>query len=268
MRFVWLILFLSAFPVGLRAVDSAWTIASFVNWDYRHRDPLIGWKTTAELIAVSFRDWGFPVQHHSMENQNITELRRFLANPSAGAAPAPALVYLSGHQTPDGRFDFPDQEVAEWASAVLPTPLSTARADASPPRILIVDTCHAAVVLDSLARSQHFDWILAAADAREETFQLRMFARREVDFRRRYPREVAWMRSRLDPQWDGSVSFFGFCWTVAAMRVPAPPRSSDDWRAFFTDVSAVATEFRAKRSRHLASSILIWPPQAAGAFVP
>ena len=227
---------------------------SYVNWDYGHRNDLIGWKHTSELIHASLIEWGYATQKKSLENtplRGLLDFQQLILSPSS---PDLKLIYLASHQTPSGRIDFPDQAKAFWSEGLM-VPKSLT----SSPSIFLLDVCHAAVIPEVRMNGQiPFGYLLTASTAKEETYELRMFARRPVDFRRRYPAEVQWMKAQLGDDWKGEVSFTGFIWVRQFLKSPHPPQSLLEWGEFLSGMEQEASLFAKERSRYLASTIQVW----------
>jgi len=177
---------------------------SYVNWDYQHRNDLKGWKNSAKLIRASLQEWGYTIQGADIENTGANGLFQFQQTIVARKSAGLKLIYLASHQTPSGRIDFPDENRELWSD----------RFDGhgkvfGNPSVLLLDVCHADVIPQvRMNGTIPFHYLLSAAAANEETYELRMFARRPVDFRRRYPAEVQWMKDQLGSESKGEVSEF------------------------------------------------------------
>ncbi|MEM1158675.1 MAG: hypothetical protein AAGH72_10515 [Verrucomicrobiota bacterium] len=227
---------------------------SFVNWDYRHRNDLIGWKHSTRLIQASLKDWGYSMQVSRAENSSVDGLQQFQQKILSRSSSGLKLIYLASHQTPSGQIEFPNQTKAFWSEAFVNHGML-----AGDPSILILDVCHAGVIPQvSMNEGIPFDYLLAASAANEETYELRMFARRPVDFRRRYPAAVEWMKDQLGSEWEGQVSFTGFFWVRQFLQWPQPPRSSAEWREFLRGMEQEASSFTSERSRYLSSTLKVW----------
>jgi len=85
-----------------------------------------------------------------------------------------------------------------------------------------------------------------------------MFARKPVDFRRRFSAEVKWMQEQLGPKWKGQVSFTGFIWVHQFLKWPSAPESDSDWRTFLKGMEQDAADFSRERSRYLSSTLKLW----------
>src|ERR1043166_7968336 len=84
----------------------------FVNWDFRHRKQLKGWRTTALVIERTLSEW-YPRSSAFLlrENQPPDELRKFLATLPTRRDCALSLVYLASHQSPAGEWDFTQRHI-------------------------------------------------------------------------------------------------------------------------------------------------------------
>ncbi|MEM6820939.1 MAG: hypothetical protein AAF558_03200 [Verrucomicrobiota bacterium] len=244
--------------VACPAADSqsqldSWRYFSYVNWKYNHRDPLVGWKVTSDLLEHSLRKWGIFLDRESLENGNFQEFTAFQKRIQNEIGTSPKLVYLASHQTAAGRFDFIDEQREHWTEGFLgrsPDPALT---------IVLLDVCHADVIPKYRYRKGiPFDLMLSAAAPQEETYEVRMFSKRGVDFQKRYPEEVAWMKRHLGSKWEGQVSFLGFVWVHCYLQTREAPESALQWEAFFERMSDFSKEFATRRSRRLASQIRLW----------
>lgn len=225
---------------------------SFVQWDFKHREKLRGWKTTAAVIEHALQQWygSKSTIHPISENGSPAELRQFLNSLPTGRSPTWSLAYFATHQSPSAEWDFTARRLEN-----VPAILRETRLAAHPGRIVIVDACHAESALEAFAPFTALAVFTAAVE--EKTSEMRWFNRNPVDFPKRYPAATRWLKNALGPKWDGRISFFGFAFATAFCEWPSPPRDLDDWERFFTRCRLVAEEFRANRSIRLASRILV-----------
>ncbi|NJK91054.1 MAG: hypothetical protein HC904_03990 [Blastochloris sp.] len=102
--------------------------------------------------------------------------------------------------------------------------------------------------------------VLYSCRAEEETFQLELGQRRPVDFERRYPQEIAWLREqarREQRPYDKRLTFTGLMWLRAWLQTPQAPQNHADWKSFLSRVIEAGEEFRRERSQKLASTLLL-----------
>ncbi|MEM6885925.1 MAG: hypothetical protein AAF571_12935 [Verrucomicrobiota bacterium] len=227
---------------------------SYVNWDYQHRNELMGWKNSAALVRATLQEWGYTVDSKKVENTGAEGMDLFQQTVATQRSEGLKLVYLASHQTPSGRIDYPDKTKAHWSQA-----LNLHEKDSGNPSIMLLDLCHADVIPHTRMEGKvPFHFLLSAAAANEETYELRMFARRPVDFRRRFRDEVEWMKEQLGPKWKGEVSFAGFLWVRQFLKTPQAPQSHADWKEFLKGMEQEAADFARDRSRYLSSSLALW----------
>lgn len=227
-------------------------VDSLVQWSYRHRRPLLGWANTAKVIERSLHEWKCPLAGGGMrlENTDAAGCSRFFQSLPAGGEAGARIVYLAAHQTPDALWDLPGKT---WLPLASVAPL--ARPD--PGRIVILDACHAAAAGTVAGWTQLAGISVFTCDADELASELAMDRRQPVDFGRRYPETVAWLKRQLGPQWDGRLSFFGFCWLRAFEQTPQPPQSRSDWLAFLRLCEREAAVFRERVNRRLAARVRV-----------
>ncbi len=254
---VWMLLVAGMFSAALCANAEEANSAhyySYVNWDYGHRNDLIGWKNTSVLVRESLRDWHYHLNENSLENSTPDELTQFQEQFRSSASVGVNIIYVASHQTPSGRLDFPGKEKVFWAEG-----FGGAAKLGGQPSILLLDVCHADVIPQSQMNGPFpFNFILSAAAPDEETYELRMFSRRPVDFKRRFPAEVEWMQSKLGPDWKGQVSFTGFIWVRQFLQTPQAPRNQAEWQQFLAGMEVEARVFARERSRYISSTIKLW----------
>lgn len=238
---------------------------AFVNWDYRHRQKLKGWRNTSILIRKTLAEWGRgPEAGDTVENGDPMELRGFLSQlDSHGAEGSAHVVYLSSHQSPAGEWEFPDRQKIAWEQLLAGVGL-----DPDPLRIIILDTCYAEAVPEEW-RSQLVSrgFCLFASSPRELTFELMVNRRQPVWFDKRYPQELAWLESRFGKKWlrnDSRLSFLGFIWLRAYLKTKKPPKTTKEWSLFLRACEAEAEAFRRESSRRLSSTIRMRPPPDSG----
>lgn len=227
---------------------------SCVNWDYRHRNDLVGWKNTSHLIHASLKEWEGDLGFHSIENVNVGGLGQFQEVVAGTKADGLKMVYLASHQTPSGKFDFPDEMQAHWEEG-----FEGGLRNSGNPSILLLDVCYADVLPQSRMRGVlPFHFLLTASAPHQETYELRMFSRRPVDYRRRFPEEVKWMKNQLGPEWRGRVSFLGFIWVRQYLRTPRRPRNQLEWGQFLDGMADESARFTRQRSGRFASALSVW----------
>jgi hypothetical protein len=227
---------------------------SYVNWDYRHRNDLVGWKNTSILIQASFRQWGCSVLWEKLENSDASQLTQFQQQIRSLKSSSLRVIYMASHQTPSGRFDFPNEEKAFWSDEY-----EASIKDSGGASILLLDACHAGVIPAIRMQGKiPFNFLLSASAPAEETYELRMFARRPVDFRRRYPAEVRWMQETLGPKWKGQVSFMGFIWVRQFLKNSKRPVTDAEWQIYLRGMETEAQTFARERSRYLSSTLKLW----------
>lgn len=236
---------------------------SFVNWDFRHRRKLKGWRATETAIQRTLEQW-FPGRptHTLVENGNAGALRAFL-----GALPARAdcdlsVVYLASHQSPAGEWDFVQKNL-ESVSAIA----AGANVPRHPARIVIVDACYAAALQrePAWARALQSPTVFAAL-ADEETYELDFSTPQPLDLRRRYPAAAAWLDQHMGKSWDGKLSFLGLVWVQTFVTSHSAPADQAGWAAFLRRCGQTAEEFRRNADSRLASQITFSSP--AGTRVP
>lgn len=228
---------------------------AFVLWDYRRRDNLSAWRTTAHALANAVAAAaadpkpGSPV----IENGGPAELRKFCAG--AGRRAPISVVYLAAHQAVNGAWEFLDGSKERVGAVVGAMP-------PHPARFVIVDACHAAALVpDLLARPAAVAGVLAASRRGEEAHELSYRRPWPIDLRQRYPRLGDWLGQTLGPQWDGRLSFLGFVWLECWRARAAPPGSVAEWRAFMADCERFAAEFARGRGRRLATELRYFEPE-------
>ncbi|MDD5260847.1 MAG: hypothetical protein PHD76_03265 [Methylacidiphilales bacterium] len=219
-------------------------LSAFVNWDYHHRKPLQGARSTALAIQATLNQWkGASAAPVMLENGTPEQMGSFLKN-----LPAGALVYLASHQSPVADWDFTQKKLVNLGE------LLPANVVPDKNRIVILDACFAESVGQLPGWKVFAPNCLMAGKAGEETFELELFTRRPVEFEARYPEEVAWLKQRLPEKWNGRITFLGLMWIRAFLQTPSAPKSMQDWRNFFGKIQTAAAEFRAKRASKLAST--------------
>jgi len=114
---------------------------AYVNWDYRHRNDLVGWKHTSELIQGSLKQWGYSLQTTKVENTDLSELQQFQKEVVSQPPKRLKLIYLASHQTPSGRIDFPNEAKDFWSEG-----FAANNTVPDHPSILILDTCYSDVI--------------------------------------------------------------------------------------------------------------------------
>lgn len=254
-----------SFSASAAASTAPHRLDAFVNWDYRHRQKLKGWRNTAILIRKTLAEWSRgPEVGETVENAGPTALRGFLTQlDSRRGDGGMHMVYLSAHQSPAGEWEFPDRQKIAWEQLLAGMSL-----DPDPRRIIILDACHAEAVPDEWRRklvSRGF--CLFASSPRELTFELIVNRRQPVWFEKRYPQELAWLEDHFGKKWlrkDSRLSFLGFVWLRAFLKTKTPPRTAKEWNLFLRTCEAEAEAFRRESSRRLSSTIRMLPPSDSG----
>ena len=229
---------------------------AFVNWDFRHRKSLKGWRATSVAIQRSIEQW-YPGRspHTVVENGTAAELRNFLHTLPTGSDCNFSIVYLASHQSPAGEWDFVQNGLARLNEIVAGSHIPR-----HPARIVIVDACYAAAVQrDPIwEREWRSPSVFAALDS-EEVLDLNFRNPQPLDLRRRYPAAIAWLNENLGRKWDGRLSFFGFVWVQTFVTSTAAPGDLKGWEEFLRRCEATAAEFRTNGDRRLASQVTFRP---------
>jgi hypothetical protein len=207
-------------------LPAAPTYASFVCWKYTALPPLPAWKETESIIATTLAE-SFPTLRtlDRRENGSPQVLKSFLAQ-LPDAADQITVVYLAAHQTPSGRWVFPDRSAASWGALATGLPILRA-----PNRIVLLDCCHAR------SASLWPGWSAKIAPAsifaspeNARTPDLFVFRRQSVDCEALFPKAVPWLRRHHIDDLDQRVSFFGMVWLETWLNQSAPPRSLGEWK--------------------------------------
>lgn len=243
------------------AGKAPYRLDAFVNWDYRHRPKLKGWRNTAILIRQILAEWNKgAVGGETVENGGPSGLQGFLGkldSPKTGGAAH--LIYLSSHQSPAGEWEFPNRQKIPWENLLADLSLPP-----DPHRIIILDVCHAAAVPDKWQRQlAPQGYSLLASSPQELTFELILNRRQPVWFKKRYPQEIAWLEQHFGEKWlrtDSRVSFLGFIWLRVFLKTQEAPRSGADWDRFLRRCEAEAVAFRNESSRKLSSTLQMTAP--------
>lgn len=227
---------------------------AFVSWNYSHKNKLLGSRNTALVIEATLKQW-YPSATRSemIENPHLKHWRGFAQLLSEQHAYKRSIVYISGHQSAAGELEFTNREKSGWKNL-----LHQATPQANPQRITILDVCYA----DSANITSSFTHdlgpvVVFSSKAGEKTYELELGNKRPVDYERRYPVEMAWLKKELGSTWDKKLTFFGLVWTRAALALTKPPETDQEWAHFFSQVQSAATDFRKERSEKLASEIVI-----------
>lgn len=212
-------------------VSAAGTFHALVISQYAQREDLAGWENTCRVIQATLGSGKAVVER----NTGPQGAKTFFAGlPETG----PVVVYLAAHQSPEGWWEFPDGEKVPLDS------LMEGRRPCSGPLWIVMDTCHADAVDHGMVwKKSGRGAVLSASGAGEKTWELRLFSRRPMDFEARFPREMAWLRRELGPQWDGRLSFLGFVWLRVFLESPPIPDTPEGW------------EWRARRMQDVARSL-------------
>ena len=100
----------AALPASGAGEDTSLTVRfdAFVNWKYRHRNDLKGWRNTSRIIERSLREWypGRIASARTVENGNTESLTRFLSTLPGAGQQEWSIVYLAAHQSIKGEWDF------------------------------------------------------------------------------------------------------------------------------------------------------------------
>lgn len=225
-------------------------LAAFVNWDYRDRQKLRGWMATATVVARSLALWHPRGFHQELvTNGDPAQLSRFFASlPGEGECDL-SVVYLASHQSRDTFWHFTQGTAADWGALLRGVPRH-------PRRLIVLDACFAARVREHPAWREMLPgtWLFTCGPS-EEVFEVSVRRRRPLDLSRRHPEATHWLEAQLGPDWDGRISFAGFIWACAFLETPAPPRTREDWNAFFRRCETMAHDVEALGVRRFASEI-------------
>lgn len=252
-------------PGGIHAAETAPQPAlartqvdlhSFVNWDFRHRPKLKGWRATATAIQRTL-DQSHPRHsvHTMVENGSKESLSRFFHELPTRADCDLSFVYLASHQSPAGEWDFVQKKLESLNAILAGSDIST-----HPARIVIVDACFASAVQRDPAWEK--EWrspCLFAASESEETQELDFRSPQPIDLRRRYPAASAWLKENMGREWDGRLSFLGFVWVQTFVTSKASPGHMKGWCEFLRRCETTAAEFRTNGNRRLASRVTFKP---------
>ncbi|MCX6981367.1 MAG: hypothetical protein NTV08_11530 [Verrucomicrobia bacterium] len=229
---------------------------AFVNWNFRHRQKLKGWRATAAAIRHTLEQCHYRrLPGTFVENGSKETLREFLhALPNRSQCDL-SIVYLASHQSADAKWDFVQRGLE---------PMGTIVTDAKIPRhsnrIVILDTCFAASVRQRPAWDRDLgSATLFAASATEETRELDFSAPQPIDLRRRYPAAAAWLDQHMGREWNGRLSFLGFVWVQTFVTSKTPPTDGKGWAEFLRCCERTAEEFRQNGDRRLASRVTFIP---------
>jgi hypothetical protein len=233
-----------------RAKHEAVRFDAFVEWDFRHRQKLRGWRATALLIRETLRRWEPGGVGRLLENGSRAGAREFLRTLPGADASGLSLVYLATHQSSEGEWDFTGRGIESVAAILQETPMPAHRT-----RVVIVDACHADAARAAIFSSAALSVFSAAAD--ELAYEVRWFDRQPIDFPKRYPAETAWVKSCLGRGWDGRLSFFGFAFARAVCATNEPPRDLAEWEAFFRRCAEMGAILQETPGRKLASRISV-----------
>jgi hypothetical protein len=232
---------------------------AFVNWDFRHRRKLRGWRATAIAIQRTLEQCHPGRATHTLiENAPGAHLREFLHRLPTRTDCDLSFVYLASHQSPEGGWDF-----VQKGLETLNTIATEARIPRHPGRFVILDACYAASVRNEPAwdREMH-SATLFAASAVEDTQELDFSTPQPIDLRRRYPAAAAWLDAHMDKGWNGRLSFLGFVWVQTFVTSKSPPADEKAWAEFFRRCERTAEEFRQSGDRRLASRVSFVPVDA------
>ena len=225
---------------------------SFVNWDYRFRRKLNGWKATEAAIRKTLEEWAPGRTAHTLvENGTSQDFREFLhALPTREKCDL-SIVYLASHQSPEGEWDFVQRRLESVDGIV-----SEAHVPRHPARLVIVDACYAAALHRQPAWNSEMQSLgLFAASATEETPELDFRNPHPIDLRRRYPAASHWLNEHLGKSWDGKLSFLGFVWVQTFVSSKDVPADMKGWSDFLRRCVETADEFRRVAGKRLASGV-------------
>ncbi len=249
-----LLCILTGTPASAQPRTQSADLHSFVNWDFRHRKKLRGWRATETVILKTLeQSHAGRAAHTLVENGSPSSLRDFLRSLPTRAECGFSIVYLASHQSPDGEWDFMQRKLES-----LGTLAAEANIPPHPNRIVIVDACYAAALLDDSAwRRGMQSPVLFAALASEETQELDFSTPQPLDLRKRYPAAAAWLDRNLGRKWDGRLSFLGFVWVQTLVSSPAMPAGADGWLRFMKRCEQTASTFRREADERLASRVTL-----------
>lgn len=238
------------------------SFSSAVNWEFTRLEKLDAWRNTAVVLRKSLAQWYPPdVSGSTVENVDREALRTFFTRLSNSEAGGWNIVYLASHQTRDGLWQFPHDREQSW-----PEILAGVHATPTIHRIVIVDACFAEAADGGiLMRGTGAKGILFAALRSEAVHEINFRRRFPLDVARRFPAEARWLRDSLGADWDGRVSFFGLIWLQAFLTTAHAPRNVEDWNDFFHRCETLGREFRNGRGETLATTVrfVTYPPSAA-----
>jgi len=222
----------------------------FVNWDFKNRKKLPGWRASSQAIQQTIDLW-YPgkTKRRVVENGTPAEMRQFVSTlPTSGACDT-SLVYFASHQSAAGEWHFTQREIVPWESILK-------KSDKHPNRIVIVDACSAAAAAEFIEWRAFAPFSLFASAIGEDTAMLNFDSPQPIDFQRRFPEVTHWLRANLGSKWEGKLSFLGFVWVKAFLLTPDAPKSRDEWRTFLALCERVALDFRETTNRRFASQVM------------
>jgi hypothetical protein len=233
----------------------------FVNWDFRHRRKLKGWKATAIAIQKMLDEWHPGRTTHTLvENGTPGDLRKFLHSLPTRADCDLSIVYLASHQSPAAEWDFVQKKLESLDTIVGDSDIPRNSA-----RIVIVDACYAAALGRKPAWEHAVQSLtLFASLADEETQELDFRSPQPVDLRRRYPAASEWLNGHMGKEWNGKLSFLGFVWVQTFVTSKNAPRNQKSWVEFLQRCGQTAEEFRRNADKRLASEVTLSSPTGAG----
>ena len=229
---------------------------AFVNWDFRHRRKLKGWRATATAIQRTLEQC-YPARsaHSLTENGTKDALRDFFHALPTRANCDLSIVYLASHQSPEGEWDFVQKGLESMNRIV-----AGANVPRHSNRIIILDACFAtAVKKDPVWERELHCATLFAASATEEAQELDFSTPQPIDLHRRYPAAAAWLDAHMGREWNGRLSFLGFIWVQTFVTSKAPPANEKDWTEVLRRCERTAEAFRENGDRRLASHITYSP---------
>ena len=232
--------------------------------DYASGKPLRGWKNTCRVIQSSLTEWqtGSTVTQLVVCNPTPDGLREFLQNlPGSSKTGTIQVIYLAARHTPAGDWKFTRAEdgTATWAKLLRNPPLT------HPGRLVLLDVCHAGQVVESPAWHNGLApaATLLASASEELTAEFDFTNCQPIDLPARYPTMTAWLRRKLDADWDGRLSNLGLAWALAFQQTPQAPHTVHDWQSFFERCENEGRNLQELLGSRHASTIRQIPPGGA-----
>jgi len=230
-----------------------------ISIDYASGKPLRGWENTCRIVQASLSEWqGAPMTQLVVRNPapaGLRQLLRQLPGPETGTF---QVIYLAARHTPEGAWKFTQalDGTASWDDLLQHPPPAHAG------RLVILDVCHAGVVVDQPVWQHNLaPAATLLASARDElTYEFDFSNCQPIDLSARYPAATAWLRRNLPQDWDGRLSNLGLAWAIAFQQTLQPPQSLRDWQVFFGCCENEAGRLRKMLGTKYASTVSQSPP--------